>query len=72
MTFSASCSTDDDTTVAGPDVPDRPRRLAQAEPLKRTSRLDVLACPECGQRMGLVAAVLMQRSCEFVASAREA
>ena len=48
----------DDTTVAGPDDPGRPRRLAWAELLKRAWRLDALACPRCGGQMGLIAVIL--------------
>ena len=48
----------DDATVAGPDDPGRPRRLAWAELLKRAWRLDALACPKCGGRMGLIAVIL--------------
>jgi hypothetical protein len=44
----------DDTTVAGPDDPSRPRRVAWAELLKRAWRQGALACPKCGGRMGLV------------------
>jgi hypothetical protein len=48
-----------DTTVpAAPDDPERPRRLAWAALLKRAFRIDVLACPKCGGRMGLVAVIL--------------
>jgi hypothetical protein len=48
----------EDTTVAGPDAPGRPRRLAWAELLERAWRLDALACPQRGGRMGLIAVIL--------------
>ena len=41
----------------GPDDPARQRRLAWAVLLRRTWDLDVLACPQCGERMDLIATI---------------
>jgi hypothetical protein len=35
----------------------RPRHVAWAELLRRTFALDVLACPDCGGRLRLVATI---------------
>ena len=43
--------------LRGPDDPFRERRLAWAVLLRRSFGLDVLACPTCGNRMELIAAI---------------
>jgi hypothetical protein len=43
--------------LAGPDAPERARRLAWSELLKRVWRRDVLVCAACGGAMHMVAFV---------------
>ena len=47
----------DTTYLAGPDAPERDRRLPWAELFKRVFREDVLVCRRCGGEMRVVAAI---------------